>query len=305
VTGYISTESILSLIDFLEAKNHLREFNLVVGMAKHDGLSEMQVISLEKLESQLSKLGLGSVFVAWVKPVHAKMTVFYDDGVLIGSSNLSALSSSGSPFEIDIFVDDLAVLKASELIVSEIIGAAKPFHEIKDKIPRSKEVFSSQVLADRGVSKWDYPLVKYSPSGPTFELELRPTTKSNLNACFATPKNLGAGPRNWFEVEIIISTKVSHHSHFPSNTIKNRVFEVLTDDGYRFTCQFSGTNGKNLTSKYDLTILGAWIKGRLVDAGVMKYGDLYTQEVAENYGRSSVTLSATKDKNLWLLSYNV
>jgi hypothetical protein len=305
VTGYISSESILVVLEFLKSKNQIREFNLVVGMAKQDGLSQMQISALEMLDAYLSKKRLGSVYIAWAKPVHAKITIFYDDGVMLGSSNLSAFISSGSPFEVDVFIDDLKFLKSSEIVVSDIISSAKKLQDVKHKIPVSKEKLSQQALADRGVSKWDFPLVKYSPSGPSFELELRPTAKSNLNACFAAPKNTGAGPRNWFEVEIIISTKVSAHSLFPSHTLRNKPFEVLTDDGYRFTCHFSGSNFKNLTSKDDLTILGAWIKGRLIDAGALNFGGTYTELVATKYGRSSVTLTATKDKNLWLLSYNV
>ena len=51
--------------------------------------------------------------------------------------------------------------------------------------------------------------------------------------------------------------------------------------------------------------MGMWVKGKLLDAGVVKVGEFITSEMLEKYGSESLILTATDNPDLWLLEYGV
>ena len=66
-------------------------------------------------------------------------------------------------------------------------------------------------------------------------------------------------------------------------------------------CKTQGDYSKNFRSTGGLAILGMWVKGKLLDAGVVSAGDFITKEMIEQYGNEYVTLTSTNRSDVWLL----
>ena len=159
--------------------------------------------------------------------------------------------------------------------------------------------------------------------------------KSNVNKCYAKGRlNSRTGvvtERGWWETEIIVAKSITSQTNYPD---RDTPFYVITDDGWKFKMHASGDHKKNLESDGDLKILGYWLKGRLVAAGVVdpvdspaedlkltadSGKDIYamckgviTYQKLSRYGRTSVSLTKTMNKlvdetgimrDVWVLSF--
>ena len=303
ITGYVSNESLLRLKELLRKNRKIQSFDLVIGMARKDGLTKSQFDLVDDLDTYLQTKDLGQVLISWTKPVHAKLVRFDESLAIVGSSNLSALASAGSPFEIDLLVEDESTIRSIRKIQNRILESTEKFSNVRESIPLIAPQITQELMQEIGLRKPNLPTSSLKTSSPKiFELPLKYELKSNLNAHAAAPRTKGGDPRSWYEVEIGISTALRALPGFPTyEGIKD--IHVITDDGWAFDCHFSGAAGKNFNSIGDLTILGRWIKGRLLDAGAITFGDLYTPEVAKRYGRTNLTLESTSDPKTWIISF--
>ena len=59
---------------------------------------------------------------------------------------------------------------------------------------------------------------------------------------------------------------------------------------------------KIFRSAHDLKILGRWIKGQMENAGALKLGDKVTEETLRKFGKSSLVLTQSVDKDFWILT---
>ena len=108
----------------------------------------------------------------------------------------------------------------------------------------------------------------------------------------------------------------------PGYPLHQQPFMAVTDDGWKFQAWTCGQNNKNLYSKDDLKIMGRWIKGRLVAAGLVEpvnrvESDLggkgvITHKMLNKYGRDTITLTKTDimtktedgtELEVWMLSF--
>ena len=147
-------------------------------------------------------------------------------------------------------------------------------------------------------------------SGLSFDLPVKSTPKSNLNAFFGKGrKNIRTGvvrPRPWYETEVIVPKRITELLGYPiKHSGLGRVITVFTDDGWSFKCKISGDYSKNLRSEDDLKTLGLWIKGRLENRGVLKVGEPVIEETLRRYGRDTIQLMATNDPDVWLIDFGV
>jgi hypothetical protein len=130
-----------------------------------------------------------------------------------------------------------------------------------------------------------------------FNLRLPCEPKSSLNIIFGRGRGGGESgrgnitKRSWLECEIIVSKTVTQSPGYPK---KGESFWVITDDGWSFICSVQGDFAKNFRSKDDLHVLGAWLKGRLLDAGVVEYGQKITEGILKSYGRETLYFAKTK-----------
>jgi hypothetical protein len=312
-SGYISEESLMelkSVLDFYKNEDKIKSCDLIIGMHHREGFTRPQYEAAKNLAEFLAEFELGAVRVCTAFKFHGKVYSFFKDNApfasIMGSSNLSNMIESRQ-WEVDyIFRDDETLGKLDALHADLVAKATKNILDL----PKPEKFNENQGLLEgrTGVEKLhldDLESYKGQQDGVVFEIPLKAEAKSNLNTYFGKGRQQPNGairPRPWYEVEIIVPTTITRLEGYPHS---GTVFNVITDDGWKFKCKISGQNDKNLRSEDDLKTLGRWIKGRLEAAGILQVGQPITAEMLEKYGRNNLTLSHTKDPETWLLDFSV
>lgn len=310
-TGYVAAESLVELLELLKSFSNVRKFDLIVGMAKFDGLTRDQLCGLEKLEEFLTYQDLGRVHIAAAVPVHAKVTSFVGgrQSILLGSSNLGSLTRATRQYEVDLIVqDDPDLCDQVDEFLAKAISASKFFSEIKDELTVvSTSPHPLENLA--GVSKISIVTSHLEfESDLEFEIPIGVGEKSNLNTFFGKGRksiNNRVVPRPWYEVELIVPKRITEISGYPVKDVNDGEFTVITDDGFEFKCRTSGDYSKNLRSKADLETLGRWLKGRLERSGALEMGEMVTNATLEKYGRKSIGLKKLQGEDKWFMDFGV
>jgi hypothetical protein len=143
-------------------------------------------------------------------------------------------------------------------------------------------------------------------------------TKSNLNVSYAAPRSARKS-RDWYETQFTVNKSITLLPGYPE---KNVPFYVVTDDGYTFKAHTTSDGNKQFSAVGDELILGRWIKGRLVAAGLVtpvndtqldtdRLG-MVTKEMLDAYGCNTLVITKTNQKmedengnllDVWLLSF--
>ena len=127
-------------------------------------------------------------------------------------------------------------------------------------------------------------------------------TKSNINVCYAAPRTPNR-PRNWYETQLTVSKTVRNQKGYP---YKGVPFYVVTDDGKGFMAHTTSQNNKQFAAVGDELILGKWIKGRLVEEGLVlpvedtsldsdRFG-MITAEMLNEYGCNAIVFQQTDQR---------
>ncbi len=310
VAGYVAGDAIFELRSLIDNHSLLRSFDLIVGMAKFDGLRESQIDALTSLDEVLKSRNLGQVHLAVALPIHAKASCFSLNqnpvSAIVGSSNLSGLIQAFRQFELDVFTNNEGFAKnLHQILVRARDKASRPFVDSIGgvRILENPNLVLEGVPSVQRVSTSELESKKTDLS---FELLIKPEGKSHLNACFGKGRlqNGHVIPRPWYEVELIIGVDTTRLPGYPQTGTSEANFEVITDDGWRFACQVQGGNSKNFRSKDDLKTLGKWIKERLQNAGALKIGDPVTAQTLDQYGRNTLTFTKLNEENLWYLDFS-
>lgn len=310
-TGYCSEESIAKLIGLYE-KNYAAHLELIIGMHFFEGFSRAQYEGLKHLDGILKDGGRGRVYLASKIKYHGKVYLAkYSKNrykSIIGSSNISKLNIMERIYDNDIFTDEISVTKPLKSFFDELREKnCSLLENIPDedvKIECNRNLFENY-LDVKSVGK-DVLLQKKAlalNSSVFFDIPMKTERKSNLNAFFGKGRIQASGitlPRDWYEVEIIVSKFITSQKGFPYC----REFVAYTDDGYTFMCKTSGDYSKNLRSSRDLKILGKWIKGRLENSNALVAGFPVTESVLEKYGRSTIRLSQI-GADEWFMDFGV
>jgi hypothetical protein len=307
-TGYITVDSIVELTKIIEI-NSRPKIELLIGMHYFDLFTKPQYDAVLLLNEILLERGLGEVYLSNKRRFHGKMYSFIDGysncKAIVGSSNLaSAMGVADSLYEVDCFFEKRDEAIAIDETISKLIKTLGV--GLKD-LPQLTEFNSMNMLLDNHygvikVSAKDYADILSKRTNVVFELPVKSTDKSNLNVFFGKGREDKRGfvmPRPWYEVELIVSKKITENENYP----KNRTFTVITNDLWSFECFTNGDAAKNLRSKDDLKILGKWVKGKLEQSGALKVGHPVTQDVIRTYGRDTISLIGTTDPNIWLLEF--
>ena len=311
-SGYISEESLMelkSILEFYKDGENKKTCDLTIGMHAREGFTRPQYEAAMNLGEFLDENNLGVVRMCTAFKFHGKVYSFFNDNVplasIMGSSNLSNIlerkqwevdytfTDELTLRELNSFYDDLAIKTTKKLLE---MPAPESFNENKNLLDGRMGV--EKVLSD------DLEKFKREKNGVVFEIPLKAEAKSNLNVFFGKGRLSQTGairPRPWYEVELIVPISITSLENYPR---AGAVFNVVTDDGWKFKCKISGQNDKNLRSEDDLKTLGRWIKGRMESAGILKVGQLITEEMLERYGRNSLTMSQTSDLETWILDFS-
>ena len=143
-------------------------------------------------------------------------------------------------------------------------------------------------------------------------------TKSNVNVCYAAPRNKRKS-RDWYETQLTVSKEITRIEGYPE---KNVPFFIVTDDGYWFKAHTTSDGNKQFSAVGDELIMGRWLKGRLAAAGLVtpvndtkKDTDrkgMITKEMLKEYGCDSLYLKKTGQTaideegnalDVWMLSF--
>lgn len=307
-TGYISADSVIELMKVVEVNSRPR-IDLLIGMHYFDLFTKPQYQAVLALNDMLQSKNLGCVFLSNTRRYHGKMYSFLKTGncfsAVVGSSNLASISGvSTALYEADCLFEDAIEVERIDTTITQLIEKlGTKFSDIEPItiFEQKNTLLENHYNVDK-VTPEKYAVLLKDKTGLEFSIPTKTEAKSNLNVFFGKGRKNQKGlvmPRPWYEVELIVSKKITDDDCYP----KGKIFTVVTDDMWSFKCYTNGDFSKNFRSYDDLKILGKWIKGRLELSGALQVGQPVTEKVLADYGNNKITLSATSDENVWLLSF--
>lgn len=314
--GYITSESLAELHELVK-QNDLAALNLTIGMHYLENFTRVQYNTAKKLNDYLLESGKGQVRLVTPFRYHGKIYSYSDgDGAfagIIGSNNLGSIVEGGSRiYETSVLIDDRTQAEAMRSFIKQLNRDATEnindcdihqFNENNRVLENHENVIQA---TPEEVAECLASLTEISFEIPVKGAEITP--QSNLNAFFGKGRKSPNGlvkPRHWYEAEIIVPKSITVQPGYPVAQTEDAVFQVITDDGWKFSCKVSGQDNKNLRSEGDLKILGKWLKGRLENAGALEVGTPVTSDTLRQYGRDTFTLTKTALPNIWYLDFGV
>jgi len=317
--GYVTADSLAELKQAIACNSNIETLNLIIGMHYWDRFTKLEYNAAIRLNDFLRDERRGEVRIVTPFRFHGKLYSYSNAtgafAGIIGSNNLSSIVDCRTRtyevsalfrqqeyvLEMRKFIDRLSADATDNLADCSITEFKERNALLEDlenvaRIPHNEH---AAVVSSLSKPRFIIPLVKNGKVPP----------KSNLNVFFDTGrKNKQTGleiPRHWYEVDPMVPSDITRLSGFPQKGTKDAVFDVITDDRWKFSCQVQGDNSKNFRSKGDLTILGKWIKGRLENHGVLEVGHPVTPDTFAQYGRNNFTMTKTSKPNLWYLDFGV
>ncbi len=338
--GYTSSASISELESFVE-RYSIRQICLTIGMYYVEGMPEGAYHTALKLNQKWREEGIGEIRVVKAFKYHGKTYCFYKQGkpfsAVIGSANLGAIkleASNRRQYEFAALTTDEA--EASEIaehishlnqpIISENIATVKGMPLIREintalngielvtPVPQSNVMYYKQFEPTVSFSL----LLKVPKQDERHMDDGKHFTKSNINVCYAAPRS-SRKARDWYETQLTVGAEIYKMEGYPE---KNHPFFVITDDGYWFKAHTTSDNNKQFSAVGDELIMGRWLKGRLVAAGLVRpvnntgtdvnRDGMITQEILDEYGCDRLLFEKTGQTALtedgealdvWVLSF--
>ncbi len=330
--GYVSKASIIELADQIK-NNHISKVDLIIGMYYLEGMPEGTYHATCEFNKELKDANIGCVKLVKTLKYHGKLYVFYKDGkpfeAFIGSHNLGAIKAEASnirQYEISAVTTNLDEINEIAQFIRQLEqeNCSVDIDEAADMtiIRERNNALVGQEFVTK-ITTDEVQAYKDRMTDITFEIPLKvPASKedpnmrgSNLNVCYANGRK-----RVWWETEIVVSKAIRELPNYPEY---QKPFMAVTDDGWKFLAWTCGATNKNLYSKDDLKIMGRWIKGRLVAAGlvesinnveddIVEGKGVITGEMLKRYGRDTITLTKTdittnledgSTAEVWMLSF--
>lgn len=338
--GYISKASLIELNDMVKRYN-IKKICLNIGMYFVEGMPESSYRVALDINYEWNQKELGEIRLVKSFKYHGKVYCFYKDrsifSSIVGSANLGVIkleASNRRQFETAILIEDIDGCSQEDYLIqrlkqpicseniSEITGMSLIHEEntslnnIEDvkKIPMSEvSIYKEYLTQISFVLPLKVPkyVERHLDDGKHF-------TKSNLNVCYAAPRSARKA-RDWYETQLTVSKDITRLEGYPE---KNKPFFVATDDGYWFKVHTTSDGNKQFSAVGNELIMGRWIKGRLVAAGLVfpvndtrediNRNGMITQEMLEAYGCNQLVLTKTTKKavdedgnelDVWLFSF--
>lgn len=318
--GYISLLSLAELDEVVKA-NNISRITLTIGMYGKEGMPERSYHEAKAYNRKWRKDGIGEIRLVRSLAFHGKLYYFAKEkqpiAVINGSANLGVIKLEASnlrQYEVASLIDDPAeMLSTKELIdrinadpISSNIDEAKDLRLIREKnCDLGKSDLAEPVTSD------DLDVYRKHQTNLSFLLPLKVPTeneriagegeymKSNINVCYAKPRG-GRKSRDWYEIQFTVGKEIRTQPGYPE---KNVPFIVITDDGYKFKAHTTSDNNKQFNAVGDELLLGRWLKGRLVAAGLVEPVNdtmkdttrkgMITQEILNEYGCYNLRLTKT------------
>lgn len=338
--GYIS-EASLDELEILVEKYEINKICLIIGMYFFEGIPENSYNKLKKLNNKWKNENLGEIRIVTNFKYHGKIYSFSNENynsVIVGSSNLSVIKPDASTlrqYESAIFTDDSEICKEIMSFINNLKEKviSSNISDVEVPIKQNNYNYLENIELVNKLSKNKLDIYQHDLTDICFKLPLKTPSdsellsenprygKSNINVCYAAPRNANSSnpkPRNWFETQITVGSNIWGNENWPIDE-----FYIVTDDGYEFKAHTTGQNNKQLSPKGNELILGWWIKGRLINSGLIspqpntledteKKG-MITTEILEEYGCTELSFIKTNKKefdeeeeselDVWLLLF--
>lgn len=338
--GYISKAALLEL-DSIIQEFGIQHVCLNIGMYFIEGMPEGLYHVACQLNEKWQAAGIGEIRLVKAFKYHGKTYCFIKDGAvfsaIVGSANLGVLkleASNRRQFETAILVDEpteaisiaelVARLKADSCsanirditgmsLIREVNTSLNNIENVA-QVPQTEVELYSQ---DKTAISFVLPL-KVPASDERMMDDGKHFTKSNLNVCYAAPR-YARKSRDWYETQLTVSKEITRMEGYPE---KNKPFFVVTDDGYWFKVHTTSDGNKQFSAVGNELIMGRWIKGRLVAAGLVspvnntgadtERKGMITKEMLEAYGCDRLVLTKTNrtavdeegnELDVWLFSF--
>ena len=317
--GYITADSLAELKQAVLYNKNIQTLNLIIGMHYWDKFTILEYNAAVELNNFLREAQRGEVRLVRPFRFHGKLYSYSNAtgafAGIIGSNNLGSIVDTHTrTYESSVIFHEQAYAVKMREFIEQLFNDAtdnladciitdfkrnNSLLEDHENVTKVSNEEKANVLAALTNIRFEIPLVKNGNVPP----------KSNLNVFFGKGRLCRAKrlvqPRHWYETELIVPNDITAQQEYPQKDTPSAVFDVITDDGWQFTCKVSGDYSKNLRSEHDLKILGKWIKGRLENHGVLQVGQPVTPLTFTHYGRDSFTLVKTTKPNLWYLDFEV
>lgn len=339
-SGYTSVAS-LEELERLVSMYNISSAKLIIGMYGIEGMPERAYHIAMRINRSWKEKRIGEIRLVKSFKYHGKVFCFYKNGnpisAMIGSANLGAIkleATNRRQYEIamvtestDELIDINEHLEKLEMdSVSQNIGDVLDISLVREvntsldntelvtSVPQSNVKFYDQQSTEvlfRLPLKVPKEEERFMDNGKHF-------TKSNINVCYAAPRNKRKA-RDWFETQITVGANIYKMEGYPQ---KNHPFFVITDDGYWFKAHTTSDNNKQFSAVGDELIMGKWLKGRLVAAGIVKAVNdtsldterkgMITKEMLEQYGSDQLVFKKTGQTALdeagnrldvWMISF--
>ena len=286
-SGYASSKSILELDKIIRDHGNTK-ITLILGMYFIEGFPEGIYKTAIQVNNVWARDGIGEIRVIKSMKYHGKVYGFYQKGRLcsasVGSHNLGSIVSDANnlrQYELSVFTEQYDECKIIADHLKSLIKTSSNIANIRDiRIVHEENAKLLGVEGVTKVSQADVEAYKATKTDVAFEIPLKVPgmpgerddfMKSNVNKCYAkgrlnTRTNV-VTERGWWETEVIVGTSITNSPTYPEKDVP---FYVITDDGWKFKAHVSGDHKKNFESDGDLKILGYWLKGRLVAAGIVE-----------------------------------
>lgn len=338
--GYVSKASLEELEQLVE-ENQLKHITLTIGMYFIEGMPEGSYHTALKINKKWRDSGIGEIRIVKSFKYHGKLYAFYRNGIpysaILGSANLGAIkleANNRRQYEISAITTESAEVMEIIQFINHL-NAPNISANIADIVgmPLIREVNTALTGIDlvTTVPQSNVDFYKRSTAYVSFQLPLKvPSfaerhlddgkhfTKSNVNVCYAAPRNKRKS-RDWYETQLTVSKEITRTEGYPE---KNIPFYIVTDDGYCFKAHTTSDGNKQFSAVGDELIMGRWLKGRLVAAGLVSPVNdtqldkdrtgMITQEMLKEYGCENLYFKKTGQTaldesgnplDIWMLSF--
>lgn len=321
--GYVSKaslEELDSLVDMYQISN----ICLNIGMYYVEGMPEGTYHTAIKCDNRWKEKNIGEVRMINTFKYHGKIYCFFKNNevfsAVIGSANLGVLkleANNRRQYESSILTEDAEECRELALLLERLKSpvCSANIQEIDVPIIREENTSLNSIESVEQIPQKEIELYKIHKTDISFTLPLKVPasaerhmddgkhyTKSNLNVCYAAPRNLRKS-RDWFETQLTVSKEITRMEGYP---VKNIPFFVITDDGYWFKVHTTSDGNKQFSAVGNELIMGRWIKGRLAAAGLVtpinntgidtERTGMITKEMLAAYGCDKLVLTKTTQK---------
>ncbi|KFI50556.1 restriction endonuclease PLD domain-containing protein [Bifidobacterium callitrichos] len=321
--GYISRLSLAELDDVVETSN-ISRVTLTIGMYSAEGMPERSYHDARALNRKWQSKGIGEIRLVRSFAFHGKLYYFASNNqpiaVINGSANLGVIKTEASnlrQYEVASLVENMTEIFSTKALIDKINASpiSENIGEITDlKLIRETNFDLGKSDLAEPVTKEDIDIYRKHQTALTFLLPLKVPTeaeriagtgskdscmKSNINVCYAAPRSARKS-RDWYEIQFTVDKEITTQPGYPQ---KNVPFIVITDDGYRFKAHTTSDGNKQFNAVGDELLLGRWLKGRLVAAGLVspvndtmkdtERKGMITREMLDEYGCHHLRLTKT------------